>query len=81
MIDQPFSLFLSLLAIASRIQVTRSWSPRASSTLSAISSVSGSVIRTGYSFFLPISQLFRMYDIDGRLNISYVRNNSKGDLT
>lgn len=72
--------FLSLLAMASRIQVTRSFSPRAWSTPSAIFSVNGSVIRTGYSFFLPISHLFRMYDIDEGQNISYIRNISKGRL-
>lgn len=49
-----FSRF-SRLAMASRIQITRSSSPRASSTLSAISSVSGRVIRIGYSFFRPMA--------------------------
>lgn len=75
---QPLGLLLSALAMASRIQITRSTSPRASSIASDISSLSGRTIRTGYSFFLPISQLFRMYDIDDGLNISYVRNHSKG---
>lgn len=53
-----FSRFFSLLAMASRIQITRSSSPRASSIPSAISSVRGSVIRTGYSFFLPMLNFF-----------------------
>lgn len=50
--------FFSLLAMASLIQVTRSSSPRAWSTPSAISSLRGSVIRIGYSFFLPMLNFF-----------------------
>lgn len=74
-----FGGLLSFRAMASLIQVTRSSSSESdASTPAAISSLSGRVIRTGYSFFLPISQLFRMYDIDDGQNISYVRFISKG---
>jgi hypothetical protein len=58
MVHPFFSRFFSLFAMASRIHVTRSSSPRAWSTPSAISSLSGSVIRTGYSFFLPMLNFF-----------------------
>jgi hypothetical protein len=53
-------------------------SSRLASIRSTVSVVSGRVRRSGYSFLRPMA-LFRTYDIDDGLNISYVRNHSKGN--
>lgn len=82
----------SLRSMASRIHVTRSWSsfPHAWSTPSAISSVSGRVIRTGYSFLRPMlffvhtiltmAGIYRMYDLPARGNDMTIQERIAAEL-